>query len=65
MEDRGSAPATLDELVQRRYLREIPLDPIAGSNDAWRIETREDGGVGDVHSSASGTGLDGTDYASW
>ena len=26
MEDRGAAPATLDELVQRRYLREIPVD---------------------------------------
>lgn len=65
MEDRGAAPATLDELVQRRYLREIPVDPIAGSNGAWRIDTREDGGVADVHSSASGTGLDGTEYASW
>ena len=65
MEDRGTAPASLNELVQRRYLREIPIDPVVGSNDAWRIETREDGGVADVRSSASGAGLDGTEYASW
>ena len=65
MEDRGAPPATLDELVEKRYLREIPLDPIAGQRDAWQIETAVEGGVADVRSTAPGKGLDGTDYASW
>jgi len=27
-DDRGKSPESLDELVQRRYLRELPLDPL-------------------------------------
>lgn len=32
--DQGQYPAQLQEIVDKRYLREIPLDPVSGSR-AW------------------------------
>ena len=54
-----------DELVQRRYLRELPLDPVTNRRDSWVFERSPKGGIADVHSGASGKAHDGTDYASW
>ena len=54
--DSGKYPATLDELVVKRYLRAIPRDPIT-QNTAWQTVPPTDpqkGGVYDVHSSAKG-----------
>ena len=33
--DQGHLPKSLDELVARRYLNAIPLDPITGRSDTW------------------------------
>ncbi|SAK75305.1 type II secretion system protein G [Caballeronia catudaia] len=65
--DQGRYPQTLDELVQKRYLREIPMDPVAQSRTAWTTEQPGDGtpGVYNVRSGAKGKGKDGTDYSSW
>src|SRR3974377_1620865 len=38
--DKQKAPQALQDLVTEGYLREVPTDPITGSND-WRI-IRED-----------------------
>lgn len=73
--DQGRLPDNLDELVQRRYLRAMPQDPITGRTDTW-VEQHPDevpgadanarrDGLADVHSSASGNGLDDTPYTSW
>ena len=35
--DRGLYPQSLDELVQTRYLRSIPVDPVTGSADDWQL----------------------------
>ena len=35
--DQGRLPATLEELVQRRYLKEIPLDPMTDKYDTWVV----------------------------
>lgn len=35
--DRGTYPETLAELVERRYLRAIPVDPISGSAETWKL----------------------------
>lgn len=35
--DRGEYPQTLDELVQRRYLRAVPVDPIVGNALDWNL----------------------------
>lgn len=66
--DNGKYPMNLDELVQRRYFRKIPLDPITDSNKTWVIVPPEDpkkGGVFDVHSGAPGRARDGTYYREW
>lgn len=47
--DLGRFPETLDELVARRYLREVPVDPVTERSD-WRVvpPPEPDKGVYDV-----------------
>lgn len=67
--DTGARPQTLAELVTRRYLRDIPLDPITDQRDTWIVvEPPADaatGGVFDVRSGAPGSSHDGTAYRDW
>jgi general secretion pathway protein G len=65
--DQGRYPQSLDELVQKRYLREIPLDPVTQSRTTWATEQPSDGtpGVYNVRSGAKGKSKDGSDYSSW
>lgn len=35
--DRGVYPETLDDLVEKRYLRAIPVDPITGDAKSWTL----------------------------
>jgi general secretion pathway protein G len=61
-------PESLQELVERRYLRRIPVDPITDRDDTWVVlppVQKEMGKVFDVRSGAAGKGRDGTGYASW
>ncbi len=60
--DKGRFPETLDELVEERYLREVPLDPITESATTWVLvppKEPDQQGVADVKSGASGTARDG------
>ncbi|WP_145733340.1 type II secretion system protein [Nitrospirillum pindoramense] len=60
--DLGRYPDTLEELVDKRYLRALPFDPVAGSDRAWVIippEEQYGGNVYDLKSGAPGTGHDG------
>lgn len=48
--DNGQYPDTLDELVAKRYLRSVPVDPVSGST-AWTVVASPDttkSGVYDV-----------------
>jgi general secretion pathway protein G len=36
MADRGRYPATLAELADARYLRELPIDPMTDRSDTWQ-----------------------------
>lgn len=67
--DQGHYPASLDELVERRYLTHIPVDPITGSALTWRTlppaETEIAGSVARVASGAGGIASDGRPYADW
>lgn len=66
--DTGKYPATLDELVNRRYLRRVPVDPLTDSSASWLVVPPPDpatGGVYDIHSGAQGNGQDGTPYSEW
>lgn len=61
--DTGRYPAALDELVQRHYLREMPLDPVANRRDGWVIVAPEGGaGVYDIKSGADGNDSDGKPF---
>lgn len=66
--DMGSYPITIDELVERRYLRNIPIDPLTESNETW-VEmpplNEEEEGVYDIHSGYNGQALDGSYYEEW
>ena len=68
--DLGRYPESLDELSQRQYIREVPLDPITGRRDTWvtsppPADAVVVNGVAEVHSGASGVGLDGTLYQTY
>jgi general secretion pathway protein G len=66
--DTGHYPPTLAALVEKRYLRAIPVDPIAGTADRWLLvnaDDPEDNGIKDVRSGAEGTGENGVAYAAW
>lgn len=67
--DRGRYPASLDELVTRRYLRALPIDPVIDSATAWRliVAPTEEGtnGITDLKSRAPGVGRNGRPYAQW
>jgi general secretion pathway protein G len=63
--DTGRYPATLDELVARRYLRAIPADPITESAQSWVLvapPSADQGAVYDVKSGAPGVTMDGRPY---
>lgn len=66
--DTGQYPASVEELVKRRYLRRVPVDPITDSADTWAVVPPDDpqkGGVYDVKSGAAGKARDGTSYSEW
>lgn len=67
--DTGHYPAELNELVTKRYLRKLPVDPVSESTETWIIvpppaESAVPGesGVWDVQSGAGG---EDRPYASW
>ena len=66
--DTGSYPAALEDLTNKKYLRNIPRDPITDSDATWVIIAPTNdakGAVYDVKSGAAGNGTDGTAYADW
>lgn len=66
--DNNRYPDKLQDLVTRRYLRSVPLDPITNSDQTWIIVPPPDphqGGIYDIHSGASGNGKNGTAYSTW
>jgi len=66
--DRGRYPDALDDLVEKKYLRRIPADPITDSVQTWVTVMPEETGKGtvsDVKSGATGTAQDGTPYGDW
>jgi general secretion pathway protein G len=73
--DKSKYPASLQALVDEKYLRKIPVDPITGRPD-W-VEVREEpslddllepgfqAGITEVHSASELKGMDGTAYNTW
>ena len=66
--DTGQYPDALDNLVSKKYLRKIPVDPITHSSATWVVippTSTEKGAVFDVKSGAPGNARDGSAYADW
>jgi general secretion pathway protein G len=66
--DYGQYPDSLLALVERHYIRAVPLDPFTKSADGWQMVVSEDPdhpGIRDVHSGADGAASDGTAYKEW
>jgi general secretion pathway protein G len=67
--DRGVYPQALPDLVEKRYLRAIPVDPITESAQTWQLlpppGADDSSTVYDVRSGAPGTSRLGEAYANW
>ncbi|HZS93285.1 MAG TPA: prepilin-type N-terminal cleavage/methylation domain-containing protein [Chloroflexota bacterium] len=70
--DKQKAPQSLQDLVSEGYLRQIPIDPMTGTNE-WQTVMEEasqavnqsEPGIFDVKSTSDKIGLDGTPYNTW
>ena len=71
--DKQKAPQNLQDLVSEGYLRQVPIDPMTGTADSWKV-IMEDGqnsvsqtepGIYDVRSGSDKTSLEGTPYSDW
>lgn len=65
--DTGKYPEQLADLVEKRYLRAIPVDPMTESAQTWIAvpSADEEGGIYDVRSGSSDQAKDGTYYGAW
>ncbi|KAB0574154.1 prepilin-type N-terminal cleavage/methylation domain-containing protein [Ideonella dechloratans] len=66
--DTGRYPESLQELVDRRYLRSLPVDPLTDSTASWVVVPPPAGYAGkvyDIRSIAAGVGKNGQPYAKW
>ena len=66
--DRGRYPDTLEQLVEKKYLRALPVDPITDSTATWILVPPEDsskGAIYSIRSGAPGNGRNGKPYSEW
>lgn len=66
--DTGRYPESLEQLVEKKYLKTVPLDPITESTATWVIIPTEDeskGVVSNVRSGAPGYDRHGIPYLEW
>jgi general secretion pathway protein G len=71
--DKGKAPQTLQDLVSEGYLRGVPVDPITGTDQDWKVVmedamtsvSQSEPGIFDVRSGSDKTSLEGTPYSEW
>jgi general secretion pathway protein G len=71
--DKAKWPASLDDLVADKYIRQVPVDPITNAAD-WRTDYAEadpgnpndSGGISDVHSNSDQSSPSTqTPYSEW
>jgi general secretion pathway protein G len=66
--DNGRYPDQIADLVDKRYLRAIPVDPVTDSTETWIViappaNAAVKGNVYDIHSGAPGKTRDGVEYS--
>ncbi|MEP6886274.1 MAG: prepilin-type N-terminal cleavage/methylation domain-containing protein [Gammaproteobacteria bacterium] len=66
--DLGQYPEVLATLVEKHYIRNVPVDPFTKSAETWLLVASEDPdhpGLRDVHSGSPDLGSDGSPFVSW
>jgi general secretion pathway protein G len=66
--DLNEYPEKLPDLVDRRYVRSVPVDPFTKLADTWTVIASDDpdhAGIRDIHSGADHVAFDGTAVATW
>lgn len=72
--DKNKWPASLETLVEEKYIRAVPVDPITNSASTWQTTIGEpdpsnpsaEAGISDVHSGADQVSpLTNTPYSEW
>lgn len=64
--DTGRYPESLEDLVEKKYLRALPLDPVTESSATWILVPPDDAATGslyDVRSGAPGTTRNGMPFS--
>jgi general secretion pathway protein G len=66
----GRYPSNLQELVDRRFLRTLPVDPVTERTDTWVLIAPPDAAAGetavyDIRSGATGAASNGQAFGSW
>ena len=54
--DTGRYPESLDELVDKAYLKQVPIDPVTGSSSTWVVVSPRGAVPGKVFNLRSGAG---------
>jgi general secretion pathway protein G len=71
--DQGKYPDSLQELADKKYLRDIPADPFTKTKDSWQViappapadGSEVKGSVYDVKSGSNQIGSNGIPYNEW
>ena len=66
--DLGQYPDALAALVDKHYIRSVPVDPFTKSAETWLVVESDDPdhpGVRDLHSGSPDSGADGSPFVSW
>ncbi len=68
--DNDKYPENLGDLVEKRYVRKVPKDPITGSSETWQLvyytdDKGQQAGIIDVKSGSDAAGSDGQKYSDW
>jgi general secretion pathway protein G len=71
--DKKKAPASLQDLVDAGYFRQLPVDPMTNSNSTWQTVNdtsiaspdQTESGIVDIHSGSAAVSSLGTPYNTW
>jgi general secretion pathway protein G len=66
--DLGTYPDGLAALVDKHYIRSVPVDPFTKSSETWLLVASDDPdhpGVRDLHSGSPDAAFDGSPFVSW
>jgi general secretion pathway protein G len=66
--DLGEYPEALAALVDKHYIRSVPVDPFTRSASTWLMVPSDDPdhpGVRDIHSGSPDLAFDGSPFISW